>query len=137
MQPSATGKLITTAKASALLGVKPETLYAYVSRGLPRTAGRNKKRQSLYLASDIKRLQQNRRRGAPLESPMRFGDPVMDSAITRITPEELYYRGYGLAELAESGSFAAVCQLLWSGSCMKVRLWRGLKYWRMNWSWSL
>ena len=45
------------------LGVKPQTLYAYVSRGLLRARTSDGSRESLYLASDIENLSGERRRG--------------------------------------------------------------------------
>jgi excisionase family DNA binding protein len=46
----------TTAEACGLLGVKPATLYAYVSRGLLRSYRQGLKRQRLYRRSEVEAL---------------------------------------------------------------------------------
>jgi len=47
---------LTVAEASERLGVKPATLYAYVSRGLLRSYRRGIKRQRLYRRAEIDQL---------------------------------------------------------------------------------
>ncbi|MGC7477987.1 citrate synthase, partial [Pandoraea pneumonica] len=80
----------------ALLDIKPATLYAYVSRGLIRARPHEDGRKSLYLRRDVERLATRKRGRAPTgavaESTMRFGDPVLHSAITQITPHGPRYR---------------------------------------------
>lgn len=49
---------LTTDEACELLGVKPATLYAYVSRGLLRSYRQGLKRQRLYKKSEIARLRE-------------------------------------------------------------------------------
>jgi len=46
----------TTEEACDLLGVKPATLYAYVSRGLLRSYRQGLKRQRLYRRSEVEAL---------------------------------------------------------------------------------
>ncbi len=46
----------TTEEACGLLGVKPATLYAYVSRGLLRSYRQGLKRQRLYRRSEVEAL---------------------------------------------------------------------------------
>lgn len=47
---------LTAAEACALLGVKPATLYAYVSRGLVRSYKQGIRRQRLYRRSELEEL---------------------------------------------------------------------------------
>jgi len=47
---------LTVDEAAALLGVKPATLYAYVSRGVLRSYRQGIKRQRLYRRSEIEGL---------------------------------------------------------------------------------
>ena len=47
---------LTVDEAAALLGVKPATLYAYVSRGILRSYRQGIKRQRLYRRAEIERL---------------------------------------------------------------------------------
>src|SRR5262249_56143047 len=49
---------LTGEEAAATLGIKRETLYAYVSRGVLRSYRQGIKRQRLYRQSDVERLMQ-------------------------------------------------------------------------------
>ena len=49
---------LTGEEAAATLGIKRETLYAYVSRGVLRSYRQGIKRQRLYRRSDVERLMQ-------------------------------------------------------------------------------
>ena len=49
---------LSVGEASELLGVKPATLYAYVSRGLLRSYRRGIKRQRLYRRDEVQQLLQ-------------------------------------------------------------------------------
>ena len=49
---------LTVGEASERLGVKPTTLYAYVSRGVLRSYRRGIKRQRLYRRAEIEQLLQ-------------------------------------------------------------------------------
>jgi citrate synthase len=106
----------------SILGIQAATLYSYVSRGLIRsvtTASKQRERQ--YAAEDVARLvakAQNRRdpqvtaERAARES-LRWGVPVLESALTLMTPHGHYYRGQSALELAQTHSFEAVAELLW------------------------
>ena len=117
-QPS---ELLSGAEAAALLGIKRETLYAYASRGLLRSEpGEGKKNKArLYPLSDLMLLKARRdaRRGhGPVAaSALRWGEPVLESAITLINDGELLYRGRSAIELANQGTpFEAAAELLWA-----------------------
>jgi citrate synthase len=47
---------LTVEEAAGLMGVKPATLYAYVSRGILRSYRQGIKRQRLYRRADIEQL---------------------------------------------------------------------------------
>jgi citrate synthase len=47
---------VTAAEAARILGVKPSTLYAYVSRGLLRSYRRGVARARLYARADLEEL---------------------------------------------------------------------------------
>src|SRR5439155_22276847 len=104
-------------EAGRLLGVKLPTLYAYVSRGLVGSvAGRGRAR--LYLRSDLERLQGRRRGPAPraegraVESPLRWGEPLLESAITAIGERGPRYRGHLAVDLALADArFESVAEL--------------------------
>jgi len=102
---------IGAAEAAARLGVKRETLYAYVSRGLLRRQRGVGGRESVFDAAEVEALATRSRRGG------RAGalEVVLASAITSLEGDRLRYRGHDAAELAASASFEAVAEFLWSG----------------------
>lgn len=53
-------EFLTAQETCALLGVKPATLYAYVSRGLLRSYRQGIKRMRLYRRNEVERLTQLR-----------------------------------------------------------------------------
>src|SRR5215472_7705447 len=106
---------LTAGEAAEALGVKIETLYAYVSRGLVRSeAGNGRARR--YRAEDIEHLRRERQGdpGAVASAALGFfGAPVLDSAITLIVDGRLYYRGEDATRLAREASIRDVAALLW------------------------
>jgi citrate synthase len=114
-------KDLLDAKAAAkLLGVELRTLYAYASRGLVRSVRAGSGLRRLYARDDLDRLRARSRaragHGAVAAGALRWGEPVLDSAITQITPRGPAYRGRLATELAASGAgFENVAELLWSG----------------------
>ena len=107
---------LTASEAARTLGVKLPTLYAYVSRGLLRSvASQDAGRARRYARSEVEGLRA-RQRGAAAARALKWGDPVLDSAITALTPRGPAYRGTLAVELARASvSFEAAAELLWSG----------------------
>jgi len=114
------GALLTAAEACKFLGVRAQTVYAYVSRGwltpLPNPRGRG----SLYPRAELENLLARSRaragHGATAASALRWGEPVLESSITAIGTDNLYYRGRAVADLLErKTTFEQVAELLWSG----------------------
>ncbi|HEY5944910.1 MAG TPA: citrate/2-methylcitrate synthase [Kofleriaceae bacterium] len=106
--------------AARHLGIQQRTLYAYVSRGQVRSVAGEQGRPRLYSLADLDRLRVRRDaragHGAVAAGALRWGEPVLDSAITAITPKGPAYRGRLAVELAEaSARFENVAELLWSG----------------------
>ena len=102
---------MTAADAADRLGVKPATLYAYVSRGvLPRR--RSPTGQSLFDPAEIERLGT---RGRPRRKP-GVAEVVIESRITALGVDRPYYRGRDALELAGSVQFEAVAEFLWTGA---------------------
>jgi citrate synthase len=109
---------MTAAEAVRTLKVKPQTLYTYVSRGLIRSLAQLDHRSRLYYREDVEkvRARSEARRGASAEAAMRWGQPVVSTAITEITPDGPRYRGHAAVELARAGlAFENVAELLWTG----------------------
>lgn len=115
------GDYISSGEAIKLLDVKPQTLYAYVSRGWIRSVADGGKKVRLYSREDVERVRarSNAKSGkrALAGSGLRWGEPLVYTTITEITPEGPKYRGRLALELARSQcSFEAVAELLWSGA---------------------
>jgi len=106
---------IGAAEAAERLGIKPASLYAYVSRGVLTRRREPDGRASMFDAEEIEELAQRGR-------PRRFtggaapAELVIESALTEITPSTQRYRGYGATDLALRCSFEDVAALLWTGT---------------------
>ena len=115
-----TSDYVTAPEAIALLGIKPQTLYTYVSRGLIRSVNQPQRKQKLYYREDIDKVraqgEARQGQGMPAATALRWGHPVITTAVTEITPEGPRYRGRLALDLARQGcSFEAAAELLWSG----------------------
>jgi len=114
------GSWIAADEAARTLDVSRSTLYAYVSRGFIRSqpsAGPSRERR--YSRDDVDRL---RRRAEGRRDPdraaahaLRWGMPILESAITLIDNNRLYYRGHDAVELSRTRSLADVASLIWTG----------------------
>jgi citrate synthase len=62
-------EFLTAQEACALLGVKPATLYAYVSRGVIESYRQGIKRMRLYRRAQVEALTRLHRPGAPDSTP--------------------------------------------------------------------
>ncbi|HET7374141.1 MAG TPA: citrate/2-methylcitrate synthase, partial [Gemmatimonadaceae bacterium] len=111
---------VCAAEAARALGVTRATLYAYVSRGLVRSEpSPGATRERRYARDDVERL---RRRAEERRNPdkvaahaLQWGMPVLESSITLITGETLFYRGHDAIALARNTSVEAVASLVWTG----------------------
>ncbi|HWK67086.1 MAG TPA: citrate synthase [Rhizobiaceae bacterium] len=101
-----------------LLGVKPQTLYAYVSRklvtALPDPVD---PRRSLYSRSDATRLLAKRMRGRRsaqvAEGAISWGDAVLATSISTVVGGRLFYRGRDAVVLARTATLEEAGALLW------------------------
>lgn len=107
-------------EALARLGVKTQTLYAYVSRG--RIAARPDPadpRRSLYAVQDIARLSGEAVEEDEPEAHRRVprmasrGEAEVTSALTVIAGGRLFYRGMDAIQLAETATLEEVARRLW------------------------
>ncbi|TDD79935.1 helix-turn-helix domain-containing protein [Actinomadura darangshiensis] len=109
------------AKAAAeRLGVKPATLYAYVSRGVLRRRQAPDGRRSLFDAAQVEDLA---RRGKPRRPPGP-GELAIESAITALGADRPFYRGRDVLGLAEARAFEDVAGWLWTGRDEAGETWR-------------
>src|SRR5262245_39914477 len=111
---------ISAADASALLGVSRTTLYAYVSRGFVRSqATPAPSRERRYSRDDVERLQrrteERRNPDKAVAHALQWGMPVLESAITLIDGQRLFYRGHDALALARTRTIADVASLIWTG----------------------
>jgi citrate synthase len=105
------GEWIDAARAAERLGVKPATLYAYVSRGVLRRRRSPDGRRSLFDPAEIEELA---RRGRPRRPP-GASELVIESRVTALGDDRPYYRGRDALGLAGSDDFEAVAEWLWAG----------------------
>ncbi len=110
---------LTAEEAMTRLRLKPQTLYAYVSRGLVEAKPDDgDSRRSLYRAADVARLAHRKSRGrrsaAIAEEAIAWGEPVLASAIATIARGKLWYRGHDAEALANSARLEDVARLLWA-----------------------
>ncbi|MEU6715179.1 citrate synthase [Nonomuraea sp. NPDC046802] len=104
---------IDAVTASERLGVKPATLYAYVSRGVLQRRHSEDGRRSLFSAEEVERLA---RRGRPRNQPPEL---VIESAVTALGVDRPYYRGVDALELARTATFETVAHWLWTADASR------------------
>jgi citrate synthase len=112
MESDRGGRRLSTAEAAARLGVKPATLYAYVSRGL---LGRERSahgRTSTFDPDEVDRLA---RPGRARRGRRPSAELVVPSALTAIDHGLPWYRGLAVPELARTRGFEEVAEWLWTG----------------------
>ncbi|MFH8885959.1 citrate synthase [Streptomyces californicus] len=103
---------LTTREAADLLGVKPETVYAYVSRGQLSSVRAAGGRGSTFDADEVRALA--RRSGRREPSPAA-GDLAFRTGITLIEDDRCYFRGVDATELAGRYGYEEVAEWLWTG----------------------
>jgi citrate synthase len=111
------GGLLTAQEAAERLGVKPATLYAYVSRGLLRRE-RGPDGRSRFALVEVNRLAGHGRRDRSTGTELRI-----ESALTAIEDNAIFYRGEDLFVLAVSRTFEEVAQFLWTGELPELHPW--------------
>jgi citrate synthase len=113
-------RYLTAKEATEILGITSATLYAYVSRGLIRSeAIEDDSRIRRYNTEDVYKLrerkEQRKNPAKAVQEALHWGTPLMESALTLITDDGHYYRGYSATELATRHSVEEVAALLWTG----------------------
>jgi citrate synthase len=111
---------LTATEAAAFLEISKATLYAYVSRGQIRSQSGADSRARTYNRLDLEQLRSRKRiRNRPqveVAEALHWGAPLLDSSLTLITNDCLYYRGLSALELALNRSFWEVASWFWSGN---------------------
>src|ERR1700689_2389963 len=111
---------LSAEEALTRLRVRPQTLYAYVSRGRLRAEpDPAEPRRSRYRASDVAALAERKARGRKAADvavgAIAWGEPVLASAITTVRDGRLYYRGRDAVRLAETATLEEAARLLRGG----------------------
>ena len=106
--------MLTSRQAADRLGIKLDTLYAYVSRGRLRSVSVPGSRERRYRVEDVEVLRDTRNsekgvRGTDPDALM----PVIGSSICLIENGRLYYRGEDAILLSEVATLEQVATLLW------------------------
>ncbi len=115
---------MTAHEAAQRMGVKVETLYAYVSRGLLHRAAGPDGRTSVFDRREVEALAL---RGRPRQSSHQTSiDLLIETRLTELTPHGVRYRELPAGDLASAHTFEAVAELLWLGALGRVcRPWKG------------
>ncbi|MGW0710434.1 citrate synthase [Streptomyces sp. NPDC002643] len=109
-----TEQRLSTKETAELLGVKPETVYAYVSRGQLTSRRDHSGRGSTFDAEEVAALARRNRREASGSSPTG-GELSVRTRLTLIEGDRYYFRGVDATELATHNSYEEVAEWLWTG----------------------
>ncbi len=103
-----------------MLGVKTQTLYAYVSRGrITARPDPEDPRRSLYAAADVARLKgvggsEGAATVVAFDPPAVKGEALVQSAVSLVADGRIYYRGRDIAQWAQDATLEDTARLLWN-----------------------
>jgi citrate synthase len=104
---------LTAQEAATRLGVKLDTVYAYVSRGVLSARRDPSSRRSVFDPQEVEALA---RRGRPRRGTRPAAlDLVVETALTTIDGQGMRYRGRDACALARTRAFEPVAHWLWTG----------------------
>ena len=110
---------MTLDEARGALGVRAQTIYAYVSRGrIGVEPDPQDSRRSLYRAEDVKALVRRKETGRTRETlaaTTLFGaEPSIPTAVSTFSGGRPFYRGVDVVELAATATLEDAARLLWN-----------------------
>ncbi len=110
---------MTLEEARRALGVRPQTIYAYVSRGrIAVGPDPQDSRRSLYRSEDVANLVRrkvNGRTRETLAATTLFGaEPSIPTSISTFAGGRLYYRGIDVVSLAATATLEDAAAVLWA-----------------------
>ncbi|MFD9354532.1 citrate/2-methylcitrate synthase [Streptomyces sp. NPDC060031] len=108
------GRRLNTRQAAELLGVKPATVYAYVSRGQLTSRRDPVGRGSSFDAGEVEALALRSRR----EAAAPTGEFSVRTSLTLIDCDRFWFRGVDAVELASRYRYEEVAEWLWTGTLM-------------------
>lgn len=104
---------LSAEEVASRLGVKLDTVYAYVSRGVLSAQREAGSRRSKF---DPKEVERAARRGRPRRSTRSSAlDLVVETRLTTIADHQLLYRGKDACAMATERTFEQAAQWLWTG----------------------
>jgi citrate synthase len=108
--------LLTARQTADRLGIKLDTLYAYVSRGRLRSVMVPGTRERRYQSEDVEALLDARSgmRSTPSSDPEALM-PAIGSSICLIENGRFYYRGQDAVRLSDRTTLEEIARLLWLG----------------------
>src|SRR5437016_3808897 len=109
--------LLSARETAQRLGVKLDTLYAYVSRGRLPSVAVPGSRERRYRVGDVERFRAGRRGERVRDALM----PVLDSASCLIEDGRFYYRSHDAIDLAETATLEDVAALLWGEETARLQ----------------
>ena len=114
---------LTSREVADRLGVRLETVYAYVSRGVLTSRRAPTGRGSTFDRAEVDALLDRERRGRPGRPPRpsTWRGPVVDTDITLIEDGGLFFRGVDAVALARAGDLERAAQWLWTGETAPTR----------------
>lgn len=114
-------------EAIAILKIQPQTLYAYVSRGIIHRYTNSLNNTSMYSKEDVEKAKT--RSASRSKSPVSLSgnSAVLNTSLTEITTGGPRYRNRLATALAKQGwSFETVAEYLWTGDWMEeLEAWHG------------
>lgn len=99
---------LTTAQTARVLGVKPETIYAYVSRGRLVSARVDGIAGSVFAVDEVEALTQRSTSRPPAGVVERIR-----TQITLLADDRIYFRGHDATDLALGSNLEEVAEILW------------------------
>ncbi|MGW0293737.1 citrate synthase [Streptomyces tuirus] len=113
---------LSTREAAELLGVKPETVYAYVSRGQLSSRRVSGGRGSTFDAGEVEALARRNRRDSSGGSGLgdsgggrSGGELSVRTRLTLIESDRYFFRGVDAVDLATRHTYEEVAEWLWTG----------------------
>jgi citrate synthase len=104
---------LSAQEVATRLGIKLDTVYAYVSRGALSTRRVTGSRRSVFDADEVEKLA---RRGRPRRTTRPSAlDLVVETDLATIVDHHIAYRGRDVATMARSHTFEQVAYWLWTG----------------------
>src|SRR5689334_16644177 len=114
----AANQWMTSEAAARRLGVKAETLYAYVSRGMVRSERVPGTRRSQFLRADIEKIAGRQRGGGGRAGGLEL---IIETDLTYLDPAGiLAYRGWSVADAVKEATFEEVASWLWAAKRERV-----------------